>query len=183
MNVGELQLLIERLATVSLQRWAFVVSSLVAVVGASTCTASASGQQSGVVLALIVGFGVLAVIRPDSHTALAVETIVVWQWLATVDDLTTPWAIPMALSLLVFHTLIALMAVTPISAVVDRVVVARWLWRCGAVATATVAMWLVVVLVDGRNADGNAALTAAAFATAAALVVALRANRSSAPNR
>jgi hypothetical protein len=89
----------------------------------------------------------------------------------------------MALSLLVFHTLVALMAVTPICAVVDRVVVARWLWRCGAVATATVAMWLVVVLVDGRNADGNAALTAAAFGTAAVLVVALRVNRSSARER
>ena len=99
---------------------------------------------------------------PDSHTALAVEGLVVWQWLASTDDPTSAWVIPLALCLFVFHTVIALMAVTPISAVVDRSILVRW----GAervVVVATIGVWVLAFVMDERRAPGNAALTFVGF--------------------
>ncbi len=49
MNVGRLQMWIDRLWLVSGQRWLFIASSLCCVAGASTVTALASGTQTGVV--------------------------------------------------------------------------------------------------------------------------------------
>ena len=120
MTVGQLQLWIDRLWMVSGQRWLFVAVSLGCVAGASTITALVAGSQPGVAIALMTGLAVVAVIRPDSHGAFVVEVAVVWQWLAATDDVTTPWVIPFAVLLFVFHTAVALMAVTPIAAHVHR---------------------------------------------------------------
>jgi hypothetical protein len=175
MNVGRLQMWIDRLWLVSGQRWLFIASSLCCVAGASTITALASGTQTGVVVALMVALAIVAVVKPASHAALAVAVAMVWQWLATTDDATSPWTIPFAVLLLLFHTLIALMAVTPINVHVPVSVVGRWAWRCCFVATAAVGVWVIVVVMDQRRAPGSVALTALGFVTLAVLVVAARA--------
>jgi hypothetical protein len=175
MNVGRLQLWVDRLWLVSGQRWLFIGLSMCCVAGASTTTALAAGTQTGVVVALMVAFAVVAVVRPDSHAALGVEVAMVWQWLATTDSSTTPWVIPFAMLLLVFHTLIALMAVTPINAHVPASLVGRWAWRGCFVAAATVGVWVVVVVLDQRRAPGSVALTALGFVTLAALILVTRA--------
>ena len=51
---------------------------------------------------------VAAVSNPDSHTALAVEVVVVWHWLASTNDPTSPWVIPSRCALFVFHAVVAL---------------------------------------------------------------------------
>ncbi len=175
MNVGRLQLWIDRLWLVSPQRWLFIALALACVAGASTVTALASGTQTGVVVALMLALAVVAVARPDSHAALGVEVAMVWQWLATTDSATTPWVIPFAVLLLVFHTVIALMAVTPINARVPASLVGRWAWRGCFVVAATVGVWAIVVVIDQRRAPGSVALTALGFVTLAALILVARA--------
>jgi hypothetical protein len=175
MTVGGLQLWIDRLWLVSPQRWLFIALSLCCVAGASTVTALASGTQTAVAVALMLALAVVAVARPDSHAALGVEVAMVWQWLATTDSATTPWVIPFAVLLLVFHALIALMAVTPINARVPASLVGRWAWRGCPVVAATIAMWGIVVILDQRSAPGSVVLTALGFVTLAALIVVARA--------
>ncbi len=182
MTVGQLQLWIDRLWLVSGQRWLFVALSLGCVAGASTITALVTGSPSDVGTALMVGLAVVAVIRPDSHGALVVEVAVVWQWLAAHDDVTTPWVMPFAVLLFVFHSAVALMAVTPIAAHVDGLLLLRWLRRCGAVVAATVGVWTIVVVMEQRRAPGSAALTVAGFMTLTVLILVMR-SRSAPPRR
>lgn len=175
MTVSQLQLWIDRLWLVSRQRWLFIAVSLGCVVGASAITLLAAGAQTGVVVAVMVGLAIAAVIRPDSHGALAVEAALVWQWLATTDDATTPWVIPLAILLFVFHSVIALMAVTPINAHVRGSLLRRWLRRSGYVVAATIGVWAIVFVMDQRRATGSAALTVVGFATLTILILTMRA--------
>jgi hypothetical protein len=183
MSAGQLQQWIDQLALVSAQRWAFAALAVASVAGALAATAVVGVDQVGFVPVLVVGLAVAAVVRPDSHTALFVETLVVWQWLAGTDDVTNPGIVVVAAGLFVFHTVIALMAVTPSSAVVARMLVVRWLRRCGYVLTATGAMWLVVAVMVDRRSPGNAWLSSLALLTLAAFAVAIRALSASAGER
>jgi hypothetical protein len=182
MTVGQLQLWIDRLWTVSGQRWLFIAVSLGCIAGASTITTLVAGSQPSVAIALMVGLAVVAVIMPDSHAALTVEVAVVWQWLAATDDATTPWAIPFAVLLLVFHSVIALMAVTPIAAHVHGALLLRWLRRIGYVVAATIGVWAIVFVMDQRRAPGSVVLTVAGFVTLTALILVTHAS-SATPRR
>ena len=175
MNADQFQRWIDQLALVSAQRWAFAALAVASAAGAYTTAAVVGGDQVGFVLVLLAGLALAAVVRPDSHTALAVETVVVWQWLAGADDVTNPGVFVVGSGLFVFHTVIALMAVTPSSAVVDRVLVWRWLRRCGWVLIATGAMWAVVVVMVDRRAPGSALLSSLALLALAAFAVVIRA--------
>jgi hypothetical protein len=175
MTIGQLQLWIDRLWLVSGQRWLFVALSLGCVAGASTITAVVAGSQPSIAIALMVGLAVVAVIRPDSHAALVVDVAVVWQWLAATDDVTTPWVIPFAVLLFVFHSGIALMAVTQMAAHVHTALLVRWLRRSGSVVAATIGVWVVVLVMDQRRASGSAVLTVAGFMTLTVLILAMRA--------
>jgi hypothetical protein len=176
MTVGQLQLWIDRLWLISLQRWLFIAVSLGCVAGASAITTLAAGSQPSVAIALMVVLTIVAVIMPDSHAALAVEVAVVWQWLAATDDATTPWVIPFAVLLLVFHSVIALMAVTPINAHVRGLILLRWLRRSGYVVAATVGVWAIVLVMDQRRARGSVALTLVGFVTLTVLILTMRAS-------
>ena len=176
MNIEYLQDVLDRLRVTSGQRWLFVAVAVVCAVGASTMTALAAGHQTGVVLALVFGFSATACARADSNTALATTGIILWQWIGTVDDATSTWAVGTALCVFVFHTLIALMAVTPITATVVPSVLRRWLGRMVLVALATLAMWAGVVVLDQRQTSGSVVLTFAGFVALTALVFLIRAN-------
>ena len=174
MIVEDLQRLIDRLWQVSWQRWILIAVSVVAATAATTFTALAAGNQTGVIIVIVVGLALGAAAFPDSHAALAVELIVVWHWVASADDPTTAWVVPMSWSLLVFHTVIALMALTPITATVDRTVLVRWAGRTAAVAVAVAVMWILVVVMDERRAAGSTALTAVGLVTFIVLVLITR---------
>ena len=166
--------MIERLLLVSRQRWVLVAVSLASAVAASWLAAAEEGNQTGVVVVIVVAMAIAATILPDSHAALFVVAVILWQWLASADDVLTPLAVPLALCLFVFHATIALMAVTPISAHVDRPTLARWMMRSTYVAVATVAMWVIIVVMNERRAPGSATLTALGFVTLTILILALR---------
>ena len=182
MTVGQLQLWIDRLWLVSGQRWLFLAVSLGCLAGASSITALVAGSQPSVAIVLMVALAIVAVIRPDSHGALVVEVAVVWQWLAATDDVTTPWVIPFAVLLFVFHCAVALMAVTPIAAHVDRALLLRWLRRSGSVVAATIGVWVIVVIMEQRRASGSAALTLVGFMILTVLILVMRAH-SAVPRR
>jgi hypothetical protein len=175
MNVEWLQALIGRLVLVSWQRWGLIASAVAAATGASTVTALATGRQTGVVLVIVVCLAIASVVRPDSHTAAVVVAIVVWQWLASIDDSTTAWSIALATLLFVFHSTVALMAVTPIGAVIEWSVLMRWSRRGAVVVGATVVMWALVVVMNERRAAGNVALTAVGLLVLTTLVLVMRA--------
>jgi hypothetical protein len=145
--------------------------SVIAVVAASTITTLVAGQLIVVVLVLIVGLAIGSAIRPDSHTATAAEAVVVLQWLVSTRDETTAWAILTALCLLVFHMVIALMALTPITATIDRSILLRWSRRGGWIAVATIGTWALVLAMAERRAPGSAALTVVGFVTLSGLIL------------
>ena len=108
-------------------------------------------------------------ITPDSHTALVLEAIAVWQWLASTDDATDPRVIPMACGCFVPHR-----------HRVDgrhadqrrhRSVLVRWGRRSMLVVVATVGMWAVAFVMNERRAPGNSALTLLGVVTLTALIV------------
>ena len=171
---SQLQQGIDRLGLVSWQRWTLIATAVLAAVAASTICAVEAGHQTGVVVVLVAMLALAAACIPDSHTALAVEGLVVWQWLASTDDPTLAWVIPLALCLFLFHTVIALMAVTPISAVVDRSILVRWSARSGYVVAATIGMWVLAFVMDERPAPGNAFVTFVGLVALILLVVAAR---------
>ena len=174
MNGGDLQRLINLLWLVSRQRWVLIAMSVVAATAATMFTALAAGNQTGAIVVLVVGLAIGAAASADSHTALAVEVLVVWHWLASIDDPMTAWVIPMTWCLLVFHTVIALMAVTTITADIDRAILVRWAGRTALVAFGVGAMWSLVVAMDARDAAGSTALTVVGLVTLTVLVVATR---------
>lgn len=178
---GQLQQWLDRLVLIPGQRWLFIAVSLGCVAGASTITALVAGSQPGVAIALMVTLATVAVIRPDSHAALVVEFAVVWQWLAAVDDVTTPWMIPFAILLFVFHCAIALMAVTPLAGHIHGNLLMRWARRGGLVVAATIGVWAVVVVMDQRRAPGSATLTVLGFTTLTVLILVMR-DRSALPH-
>lgn len=176
MNVEGLQDLIDGVRITSWQRWLFIALAIASAVGASTMTAHVAGQVTGVLLALVFALAAVACARADTHTGLVTGAIVVWQWLATVDDVSSPWAVGVAVCLLVFHTLLALMAVTPITAVVAPPVVRCWVRRLLVVAGAALAVWVCVLVLDGRQTPGNVLLTLSGFITLTVLVFLARAS-------
>lgn len=174
MTVGQLQQWLDRLVLIPAQRWVLMALSLGCVAGASTITAQVAGSQPGVAVALMVALAAVAVIRPDSHSALVAEGVVVWQWLAAIDDVTTPWVIPFAMLLFVFHTAVALMAVTPLTGQIHGALLLRWMRRSGPVVAATIGVWAIVVVMDQRRAPGNEALAVLGFTTLTVLILVTR---------
>ncbi|WP_040495607.1 hypothetical protein [Ilumatobacter nonamiensis] len=174
MNDGRLQRWLDQIALTSWQRWALIAVAIASAAGASTTSALAAGHQTAGFLVLIISTACLATVRADEHTALITEVLIVWQWIATVDDVSTAWSLLAAMFLFVFHSTIAMMAVTPIGAVVGRDVARLWLVRAAVVMVATVAMWIIVVVLDQGSLPGNPLLTAAGLAVLAGLIVLAR---------
>lgn len=162
-----------RFLRVAPQRWILGAAAVLAATGASLVAGASGGGQSVLVLTTVVGLAVGSVIRPATHTALAVPLVVTWQWLVTTDDRMSPLAIGVAVLLFTFHTIVAVLAVVPVTAHVERAIGIGWTRRGALVVAATGAMWLAVALMDQRRADGSVALTLLGFVTVTVLVVAI----------
>lgn len=163
------------------QRWSLAFTAVAVATLVPITTGIAGSGQSPVILAIVVGLAGASVTQPDSHVALTVPLVALWHWTASTEASTGPWALVVALCLFAFHTLVALMATTPPRATIDRRSCARWLRRSLAVALATGAVWLLVVVVDQQRLAGSALLTAAGFVLATTLMVAMINPRRSGP--
>jgi len=162
---------IGRIWAASGQRWGLMALAVVAAVGATVATGSAAGHLPIAYVVVVAVLAVVAVIIPDSPVALVTVAVVVVWWLAIVDDVASPWALAGAAGLLVFHLVVALMAVTPPNAIVAAEVLRRWVGNGALVLVATAGVWGAVAVVDGRSVPGSVALVLAALAAVTVGVV------------
>jgi len=165
------------------QRWAMAFAAVVAAALVPIVTGLAGSGQSPVILAVVVGLAGASATQPDSHVALTVPLVGVWHWTASTDASTSGWVLVVAVCLFAFHTLVALMSTTPPRATVDTRTAVRWLGRSIVVASATGAVWALVIAVDRVDLAGSAVVTTIGFVAATTLMVALIAPRRSQPSR
>ena len=95
--------------------------------------------------ALVIGFlALIALLLPDSEAAMAtMMTYGAW-WFYAVQDVTTPWAVPAAVALLVFHAALAHAAAGPAGIATDRTTAQAW-WRACVLASAPAVLVFGVV--------------------------------------
>lgn len=175
MTPGLLQRFVDHVRSTSTSCWVQRVAAVLMVIGASVVTGVSSGHFGFWIVILVGGTSVGAVAQPDSHLGLVAIGLVVAQWLAVVDVLSTGWAMVVASLLFGFHALVALLASIPHTAQVPREVQMVWLRRGAVVSAATVAMWAMVLAFDQRNGDGNVTLSFLALAGLFGLTIAARA--------
>ena len=177
MNGGRLQRVIDVARALSLQRYLLCALTVVAALAATTVITVGSDGASAVptrLMGLILVLAIGAVVYPDSPAGLAIIAVIAWQWIATVDDVTTPRSVMVAICLVVVHAVLALMAVTPHTTIIDTKVLGRWAGRTAAVSLVTALVWLLVVAFDRLDLAGSPLFTGVALGLLGVGVVALR---------
>ena len=134
---------------------------LLAPLGTLAFLGAAAGHMPVLFPVPVVVLAVAAMLVPDSAAGVVLLVLLIWEWYARVDDPHTWWALPAALSMLVFHAAAAACSGLPAAGRWPAATRRRWLWRCGAVGLATVAAWGVGVGIARLDAPGDVLLTAA----------------------
>ena len=111
----------------------------------------------------IVLLAVLCAVLPDSHLGLLVTLLVGVEWLASVDDTSTPWAVGAALALLVFHTSLAAASIAAPGAVWSPAMRRRWLGRTAVVALLCAATWSATAAIGRYQVAASSALVLSAL--------------------
>ena len=174
MNTRRLQRLLDQLLATTTQRLLLVALAVGTVVVASASLAKSTSLADTWVVFVVAVLALVGAVEPDEHLATIVMAIVVFHWLVLDQDTASPWSLAIGASLFIFHTLVALMAVTPHTSVIGRTVLVRWLTRSIVPAVAMIGTWLLVVAFERRDSPGNVALSTAALAVLAAAVVTFR---------
>ena len=173
MMAARLQRWLDIATMTSRQRWATGIIAVVSIAVALAATVTGTDDGLGWFSLALVALAAVAVIQPGSHTATVVIAVVVVRWLATADAVSGPRSLVVALCLLTFHGLLALMAVTPHSAAVHREVLRRWVLRGGAVGMVTTLVWLLARVLARRESAANPNLTLLALLAVGAGVLTL----------
>ena len=127
-----------RLAVVAL-----VLGSVGVAIGSLLLTGPRGPTWPALVIALLA---LIALLLPDSEAAMAAMMAYGAWWFSAVGDVTTPWAVPAAVALLVFHAAVAHAAAGPAGIATDRTTARAW-WRACLLASApTVLVFGVVTL-------------------------------------
>jgi hypothetical protein len=174
MNDTRMQGWIDELHDTSGQQWLLRTIGVVVALGAMASAGAEVGRSSPFGLFVVAALAIASAFRPDSHTATAVIAIIAWHWLVVVERIDTVWLPIAACCLLTYHSVIALTATFPVGGVVPTATLLQWLRRTAIASGATVAMWMLVVLLDRREAPGNGLLTALALVIVASGAVAVR---------
>lgn len=165
MITERLQEFIELARAASPQRWRL---GFLAVTSA-TVAAVAAGFGIGPFLILMVVIpAIISTISAGSQTVVVVIVIVVLEWLGSADDVTSPAALVIALTLFTFHAILTLLAVTPHSASVSPVVLRRWVQRSAVVGGSTISLWAFVLVLEQREPPPDGVLLVLALAVLAA---------------
>lgn len=170
---ARLQRWLDTAAMASRQRWALGSVAVAAILVALTATLAGTDDRFGWFSMTTVVLAAVAAVQPGSHAAAVVLAAAVLQWVPAAGDLSTPRSLLVALCLITFHSVVALMEVTPHSATVHREVLRRWALRGGVVAVATTLVWLLARVLERRGSAANPNLTLLAVLAAAAGVVTL----------
>lgn len=173
-TAGTLQRGVDDLLGVSAQRWLLGAVSVIAAVAAFVAGSIAGDRWWLPGIVIVAVLAVVSAVRPDEHVAVVVVIAVAVNWLVCVDDLDTLWLPVTAVVLCVYHAAIALVALVPTGGTIPIAVLVRWSVRTAMVAAATVAMWMLVVVLDRRDLPGHGALTALALLIVATSAIAIR---------
>ncbi len=122
-----------------------------------------AGTATPFIELIVVGLTMYCTVVPDGHVGLLVVLLIGIDWLVRVDDTTTPWALVVALVLLVFHTALAAAGIAAPAAVWTPAMRRRWLRRTAVLALACVASWLLVAAVNVYELAASSALVGAAL--------------------
>lgn len=128
-----------------------IVGSLV-VFAMATLLAGSTSVWALIVLAVL---GLTTAINPHGGLAGAVLVYLLLVWAYGVEDLWTVWSLIAALSILVFHTAVAVAAATPPSAVIPDAVFSRYAVRLGVVTAATVLVWGLAAVIEIFHINGG----------------------------
>lgn len=156
------------------QRWALGSAGVLAIIVALAATLIGSGQRFGLFGVVIVATAAIAAIQAGSNTALLTISLAAVQWLSAADHVTTARSFVVAICLFVFHSTLALMAVTPHTAEIHPETLRRWARRGALVTAATLGVWLLAFWFERREAQANPLLTVFALAALCAAVVLVR---------
>lgn len=144
-------------------RLVIVVAGLSAV--ASIRLAAAEPQPvPDLAIAALVG---VAALFPDGHWGLAVVALVAVDWGLAVDDVTTPWVIAAAVTMVAFHSALAVATIAPIGARLAPATLRRWARRTVVVVASAPPCWLAVVVVERLDPGSNQVLVGAALVVVA----------------
>ncbi len=171
-----LQLRLDQALATCRQRWALggvAVASIIVASGLATAGAT-SARGLTIMITVSTVAAVVAVSTSGTHVGAVVVALVVLQWIAFTDDTTSPRVVGVASCLFVFHALTALMAASPHTTEIDGRVLRSWALRTTVVVAATVAVWGLVILFDGRQTTGSETLTVAGLVVIAAVLLAVR---------
>ncbi|WP_395155063.1 hypothetical protein [Ilumatobacter sp.] len=174
MNRLSLQQWVDEFLATSRQQWLLRLVVVVAPVGAVLAAAAATGAWWPFGLLMVTVLATVSAIRPDTHTALGVVVLIVWHWSARVDAVDTPWLPLVGICLLVFHSVVALLATIPTGGEVPNATLGSWLRRTALGGGAALGMWALVVVFDRGDAAGNGVLTALALAVVVGAAVLVR---------
>lgn len=159
---------VDRQLAVSAERWWLRAAAYASVIAVALAVERDIGGVSSWFVAVVGVIGLASVLGPDSQMSSLVILIVVWRWMATVDDPISWPVIVVAIGLHVYHSTLALLAAVPESAPIPHSVIARWIRRSAYAVGAAAATWLLTIVLDGRSFGGSAFLTAASLAIVAA---------------
>jgi FtsH-binding integral membrane protein len=127
------------------------------------CTRMAAGQSVPVIDLIVVGLTLACVVAPDSHLGLLVVLLVGIEWLAMVDDPTTPWSVAGAVSLTVFHAAMAAASVAPPAARWSPAMCRRWVRRSFALMAASVGTWAAMAAINRFDVASSSVLIPASL--------------------
>jgi hypothetical protein len=175
--------MIDGVRATSGQRWLLAVIAVLSPVIACIVIGAATDFTPTAVAVIVGLLAIASAVRPDTHIAVFVIVVVVVFWLARIDDVTTPWALIVAVALFAYHAVISLMSTAPSSAVFDHATVRTWLRRSFLVVVGTVAVWGLVLALDQGRRPGNGLLSLAALAALMIAIVLVRARSVSRQDR
>lgn len=183
MMTEALQARIDELLETSPQQWAVRLVIVLAPLGVLGAVTAEIGTWWPFGLVVVFALSAATAFRPDNDLALGVIALLGVHWAVTVEPIDTPWLPVAAICLLVYHSTCALSATFPTGGIVPVGTLLRWAQRIAVVSTATIAMWVLVVVLDRREAPGNGALTALALGILAVGALAIRWRSVDAPRR
>ena len=169
----ELQRWIDRQLMVPAELWWLRVAAVVAMLVVAFAVEGSVAGAAAWFVTLTMVLAVASALAPDFPAGSLLLVIVVWRWLATVDDPVAWPVVFVAVGLHVHHSALALLAAVPDTTVLPRAVLMRWMLRSAVAIVAGIGTWVLVVVFDRRSFGGSAVLTAASLMIVAVGAVAL----------
>ncbi len=171
MSTSSLQYRLDAIMATAPQRLALGALAAVVPTSISIGLALASERSDAWLVVIVAASAIGAAMQPDDHLGLVTIGLVSVHWLSIGASVVSPWVIVVAAGLLLFHSLLALMAGTPHTSTLPPALVLIWLRRLVLVLIPTVGVWLLVMVLDRRDLPGNVAVSVAAFVALAVVVI------------